>query len=114
MAKIASAAAKHFDALLTMDRGIPHQQDLRGLGLRILIIRAPSNSIVHLRPLVGSILKTLPKMSPGEVRQIGTKQTRLQIDRHTDNAPNAPGTRRQTRLTGRVPAAQRTSTLTSA
>ena len=64
-------ARECFDALLTMDRGLPHQQNLSGLGLRILIIRAPSNRMVHLRPLVGSILMTLAAMSPGQLREVG-------------------------------------------
>ena len=54
-----------------MDRGLPHQQDLSGRGLRILIIRAPSNRMVHLRPLVDSILKTLAAMSAGQLREVG-------------------------------------------
>ena len=64
-------ARERFDALLTMDRGFPHQQNLTGLNLRILIIRAPSNRMVHLRPLVDSILKTLTAMSPGQLREVG-------------------------------------------
>ena len=54
-----------------MDRGLPHQQNLKGLGLRILIIRAPSNRMVHLLPLVDSILQTLAAMSPGQLREVG-------------------------------------------
>ena len=64
-------AGEHFDAMLSMDRGLPHQQNLSGLGLRVLIIRAPSNRMVHLRPLVGSILKMLDTMSPGQLREVG-------------------------------------------
>ena len=64
-------AGRYFDALLSMDRGLPHQQDLSGRGLRILIIRAPSNRMVHLRPLVDSILKTLAAMSAGQLREVG-------------------------------------------
>ena len=64
-------AAEYFDALLSMDRGLPHQQNLRDLGLRILIIRAPSNRMVHLRPLVDSMLQTLAGMSPGQLREVG-------------------------------------------
>ena len=45
-----------FDVLLSMDRGLQHQQDLNPLRLRIVVIRAPSNRRVHLKPLVGSIL----------------------------------------------------------
>ena len=64
-------AGRHFDALLSMDRGLPHQQDLSGVRLRILIIRAPSNRMSHLLPLVDSILQTLAAMSPGQLREVG-------------------------------------------
>ena len=58
-------AGEHFDALLSMDRGFSHQQNLRGLGLRVLIVQAPSNRIVRLRPLVDGILQKLDAISPG-------------------------------------------------
>ncbi|MCY4077200.1 MAG: DUF5615 family PIN-like protein [Acidobacteria bacterium] len=64
-------ASGGFDVLLSMDRGLQHQQDLRALRLRIVIIRAPSNRMVHLRPLVGSILNTLASLSPGQLRVVG-------------------------------------------
>ena len=41
-----------FDVLLSMDRGLQHQQNQSTLRLRIVVIRAPSNRMVHLRPLV--------------------------------------------------------------
>ena len=54
-----------------MDRDFSHQQNLRGRGLRVLIIRAPSNRMVLLRPLVDGILQTLAAMSPGQLREVG-------------------------------------------
>lgn len=59
------------DALLTMDRGIEFQQNLSGLPFGVLLLRAPSNLIVHLRPLVPTILDVLSQLSPGQVRRIG-------------------------------------------
>ena len=61
---------EHFDALLSMDRGLAHQQNPSGLGLRILIIRAPSNRMVDLRPLVDSILTRLAAMRPGQLEVV--------------------------------------------
>ena len=60
-----------FDVLLSMDRGLQHQQDLGVLRLRIVAIRAPSNRLVHLKPLVGSILNTLASLPPGQWREVG-------------------------------------------
>jgi len=64
-------ARECFDALVSMDRGLAHQQDLSALGLRILIIRAPSNRMVHPRPLVRDILNMLDAMAPGQLREVG-------------------------------------------
>ena len=63
-------ANQRFDAVLTMDRGIQHQQNLRGLGIRIVVIHAHSNRVAHLRPLIGSILKALDDLPSGKVRAV--------------------------------------------
>ncbi len=60
-----------FDAVLTMDRGLPYQQDLSDLGLGVLIVRAPSNRMVHLKPLVDTIQRALRDLGPGQVRTVG-------------------------------------------
>ena len=60
-----------YDALLTMDRGIEFQQNLSGLPFAVLLIRAPSNRIVHLQPLVPTILDALSHLMPGQLHRIG-------------------------------------------
>jgi hypothetical protein len=54
-----------------MDRGLQHQQNPSALRLRIVVIRAPSNRMVHPRPLVGSILNALASLPPGQLREVG-------------------------------------------
>lgn len=66
-------AAERFDALLTMDRGFRHQQNLSVPGLRIVVIRARSTRMVHLRPLVGEILRTIEARPSGQLREIGAR-----------------------------------------
>ena len=85
-------AGDHFDALLSMDRGLAHQQNRSGLQLRIVIIRAPSNRIGHLRPLVNSILSTLAAMRPGQLEVVQTPRAR--IDNHAKAPANAPSSAR--------------------
>lgn len=41
-------ASGHFDALLTMDRNLQHQQNLAQLPFGVILIRAPSNRLPHL------------------------------------------------------------------
>jgi hypothetical protein len=45
-------AAAEFDVFLTVDQGIPYQQNLQGLDLALVIIKAPSNDINDLRPKI--------------------------------------------------------------
>lgn len=63
-------AREDFDALLTMDRSLPHQQDLSDLGLGVLIVRAPSNRMEHLEPLVDTISRALWDIRPRQVRTV--------------------------------------------
>lgn len=63
-------ARERFDALLTLDRGLQHQQNLGVSGIRVVIIRAPSNRMADLRPLVGSILKALDAPPLGQVLEV--------------------------------------------
>ena len=60
-----------FDVLLTMDRGLRHQQSLKRFRLSIVIIRARSNRTVHLKPLVGAVLMALDDLQPGQFREVG-------------------------------------------
>ena len=64
-------AQGRFDVLLSRDRGLRHEQNLSALGLRIVVIRAASNRMVHLRPLVSGILDILASLPPGQLREIG-------------------------------------------
>ena len=58
-------AAAEFDVLVTMDRGIEHQQNLSGVDLCVLILSATSNDIDDLLPLVPSIHTARVEASPG-------------------------------------------------
>lgn len=59
------AARGEFDALLTTDRGIPHQQDLSDLGLAVIVLEAKSNRLEHLSPLMEEANVLLRQASPG-------------------------------------------------
>ncbi len=60
-----------YDALVTMDRGIEFQQNLTSVAVGVLLVRAPSNRMVHLQPLVPAILDALPALKPGQFHRIG-------------------------------------------
>ena len=58
-------AADQFDAFVTMDRNLEHQQNLPALSLGVVIIRAPSNRLRDLLPLTADILLALEGLPPG-------------------------------------------------
>jgi hypothetical protein len=58
-----------YDALLTLARGIEFQQNLSGLPFGVLLLRAPSTRLVHLRLLVPTILDVLSRLSPGQLHR---------------------------------------------
>ena len=64
-------AQGRFDVLVTMDRNLEFQQNIAGFEVTILVLWAPSNRMVHLRPLVPAILTTLKTVRPGELRRVG-------------------------------------------
>jgi len=63
--------AVEYDALVTMDRGIEFQQNLTTVPFGVLLVRAPSNRMVHLQPLVPAILDALAALRPGELHRVG-------------------------------------------
>lgn len=66
-----SLAESEFDVLLTMDQGIEYQQNLSNLNIAILALRAKSNQIEDLAPIVPAALTTLKGIRPGQLIKIG-------------------------------------------
>ena len=64
-------ARERYEVLVTMDRSLEHQQNLALLRLRIVLLRAPSNRMLHLRPLIPFVLEALRKIKPGQLISIG-------------------------------------------
>lgn len=60
-------AEKEFDVFLTVDRNLEYQQDLSGTTLAVILLRAPSNDIVLLRPLMPAVREAMAKARPGMV-----------------------------------------------
>jgi hypothetical protein len=61
-----------YDVLATMDRNLEFQQNIAALPFGILLIRAASNRMAHLAPLVPEILEALPHVMPGQLHRVGT------------------------------------------
>ena len=74
-------AAEHgFLVFLTADQGIEYQQNLAGLAVGVVIIRAVSNRMEHLRPLVGAMIEAIAAVRKGEVVRVPSDLSRRPPD----------------------------------
>jgi predicted nuclease of predicted toxin-antitoxin system len=55
-----------YDVLVTTDKNLPHQQNLAGLKLSIVILNAPTNQLEDLVPLLNQILEALGTIESGQ------------------------------------------------
>ena len=60
-----------FDALLTVDQGIEHQQNVAGFTISVVVMVATSNDLDDLRPLLPSVEKALAGVRAGEIIRVG-------------------------------------------
>ena len=64
-------ARVEFDVFVTMDQNLPHQQNLRALGMAVMLVHAKSNRLDDLRPLIPAILAGIPQIRAGELIRVG-------------------------------------------
>lgn len=69
--ELLSLAEAEFDVLLTLDKNIPNQRGLQSGRMAILIVRAPSNRIQDLLPVIPDRLAALGSSKPGQVVRVG-------------------------------------------
>jgi hypothetical protein len=60
-----------FEALVTVDKSLRHQQNLGIRPFGVIVLRAKTNRIADLLPLVPELRAVLNEIRPGEVREIG-------------------------------------------
>ena len=65
------AMADSFDALITVDKRLPQQQHVAGRSFGIVVLRAKSNRVDDLLPLVGEVLTALATLRAGEMKEVG-------------------------------------------
>ena len=59
------------DVFVTLDRNIEFQQNIPVLPFGVIVVRAVSNRMVHLRPLALAILSAVSAAKPGELQKVG-------------------------------------------
>jgi len=60
-------ARSRFDVFITVDRGIPHEQNLKNESLAIVVLRAWTNDVDVLMKLVPKVYEILKTIGPGQV-----------------------------------------------
>jgi hypothetical protein len=60
-----------FDVFVTVDRKLPSQQNLNPLAIAVVVLRARTNRLADLRPLVPDLLAVLPHARRGEATVVG-------------------------------------------
>jgi len=63
-------AAGQFDAFVTVDRNLAFQQRIDALPFGVVVLRARSNRLSDLKPLVPALLQALQNLRPGEVKWV--------------------------------------------
>ena len=63
--------AEDFEALFTVDRNLPFQQNLRASGIAVVIAVARTNRMKELRPLMPKVLDALRSVKAGQVVSVG-------------------------------------------
>lgn len=63
--------ASAFDVFVTLDRGLVHQQNLEGIDLCVITLRAVNSRYETLQPMVPKLLEAIEGAKPGSRIQIG-------------------------------------------
>ena len=69
---IRRAIGAGFDVIVTLDRGIPRQQNLERSGIGFLLI--PHNDLDRIRPYADELRRALERASPGMVLRVAAPQ----------------------------------------
>ena len=63
-------AEEHFDALVTVDRGLRHQQNVSGHRIEVVVLIAGGTKLNDLLPLVPEVEEKLRQLEAGTVRVV--------------------------------------------
>jgi hypothetical protein len=62
--------AQGFEVLITVDQNLRHQQNLKAIGIAVIVLVAASNRLADLEPLMPSAQVALDAIGPGDVVKI--------------------------------------------
>ena len=64
-------ASESFDVFVTVDRNLSFQQNLANLPIAVVVLRAKSNRLADLIPLVPGLLEALTSIEPNSLAIVG-------------------------------------------
>jgi len=67
-----AGAEGRFDVLVTTDQNLPWQQSVVSFDIAVVVLRARSNSLLSLRPLIPKLLRTLDIVRSGQVIRVSS------------------------------------------
>ena len=69
--ELLALAASEFEVFVTVDRNLSFQQNLPAFAIAVIVLRAPSNRLTDLKPLVPALLACIHRASRGAVEYVG-------------------------------------------
>jgi hypothetical protein len=69
--ELLALASQAFDAFVTVDRNLAFQQNLATLPIAIVVLRAKTNRLADLMPLVPGLIDAIETAKPGIVQFVG-------------------------------------------
>ena len=64
------AMAGRFDVLITVDKSLPKQQNLSNRTFAVIVLRARTNRLTDLLPLVPALQEAMGNLVPGQVLEL--------------------------------------------
>ena len=68
------ADSGQFDVLLTRDKNLPGQQQIETLTFAVVVLRAPSNKIADVRPVLPEFLRRIAEFQPGHAYEVSAPE----------------------------------------
>jgi hypothetical protein len=65
--ELLALASQEFDVFVTVDRNLAFQQNFGVLTIAVVVLQAPTNPLVDLKPLVPHLLAALVSAEPGRL-----------------------------------------------
>lgn len=70
--ELLALASERFDVFVTVDRNLPHQQNIRALPIAIIALHAKTSRLADLLPLVSNLLAAIRSAKPGVVATVSS------------------------------------------